>query len=314
MTLDVSVGEDRRALRVSAAAAEERWEGEHALTDLSVWGEASRAAARGSAGLLRGQALAELLLPKEALSLLSREPHPVTLGCDEDAAQLPWERLVLPGGLPERLVSRRLTRRLLASPCRAPEWGLRLRVLLLADLAGDGGASRAEGDELSEILAAHPGVDLLRPAHLGSEELIRCLSEGPRVDLLHFSGRAAVCRGLELSDGEVFSAEHLSRLDARRLPSVLFLNGCGTAEIAPGLTLAGALLRAGVCALIGARGQIRASAAWRVSEIVYRALVEGETLGAALAQARRWLEETEHWGTYVVYGDPSCRFPRLRGC
>jgi CHAT domain-containing protein len=108
----------------------------------------------------------------------------------------------------------------------------------------------------------------------------------------------------------LFLNQHLERF--RSAAPLVFMNACRTGGEAPLYTrLAGwahSFLAAGVGAFVGSLWEVRDGTARQFAEQFYRALLEGQDLGAALSIARESVRDEAGdptWLAYAFYGDPA---------
>ncbi|HEV7667624.1 MAG TPA: CHAT domain-containing protein [Thermoanaerobaculia bacterium] len=142
--------------------------------------------------------------------------------------------------------------------------------------------------------AAHPerSAVLLAPGGPGGPGAPSGAADGllqPReIVLLPLSGKLAVLSACRTADGAVISGE-------------------GT------MSLARAFFQAGATTVIGSQWPLADDEAEKLSESFYRALVQGEPAGRALAQARREAADSglppAAWAGLVLMGDPAFTLP-----
>ena len=193
-----------------------------------------------------------------------------------------------------------------------PDTGESRMIRILIAVANPRGVTQLDdADERARILQAwcqqqSAKVELLRPATL------RDLYEALRSDhyqVVHFisHGDFDAVTGvgsllLETSEREprFVSSEVLAEtLQASRELRLVFLNSCRSAQVGyqpgqdPLLGAAAALVRRGVPAVLAMQAPISDVAASRFSEAVYRSLVRGNSLEAAVADGRLALYQTD---------------------
>jgi len=198
-----------------------------------------------------------------------------------------------------------------------PRLTRRLRIGIVINPTGDLPGASVEGESLIRNLSALSS-DVHRSSLNGTEATLDAVCELlTQVDVLHFCGHAAfdahnpAAAGLQLTDGQVLTASHLSEVHS--LPRVVVLNACQAARVrgdsanlpSGAYSLAAMLLRSGVEAFVGTFWQVDDAAAADFSASVYQSLTAGETLRASVTRARRLLAERKHadWGNYILYGD-----------
>jgi CHAT domain-containing protein len=145
------------------------------------------------------------------------------------------------------------------------------------------------------------------------------------VDVLHYCGHAFFEgegpgeSGLYCADGPL-THEHLRALPPANMPRLAFVNGCqggrvrSTAPAASSEAQAFAefFLRGGVDAYLGTFWVLSDPGASMFAKTVYRALIDGSELGAAVIAGRQVLIENGNpdWANYVLYGDSGFRLLR----
>ena len=153
-------------------------------------------------------------------------------------------------------------------------------------------------------------------------------------DIVHFAGHAAydVRRpdqsSLLLDGGEVCFAQKIQRLLAGH--PLVFLNACETARLTaadgrppvegtyegdPKEGLASAFVYGGALGCIGATWPVRDEVAAEFAVAFYNMVLEGRSLGQSILEARTQTASTfpddPSWAAFVLYGDPSFRWPAL---
>jgi hypothetical protein len=141
-----------------------------------------------------------------------------------------------------------------------------------------------------------------------------------RFDLLHYSGHIGWEEkgdaAFVLSGGQHFKLKDISGLVGFGSPFV-FLNGCGgmleARDVSAGLMYDGVVapfIYAGACAVVGTRWKVDDASARRFAEAFYGKLLEGETVGAAMAAARAEAcgrQDIGAWPAFVLFGNPLLR-------
>jgi hypothetical protein len=147
-------------------------------------------------------------------------------------------------------------------------------------------------------------VEELRPAHLS--DLTDRLQDGEPVDILHFYGHGAWRLGaahLCLDDGWL-SASQLATL-VGDIPLVV-LHACRSGNVGADDLFTGIapmLSAEGVATVVAMQFTVSVKAANRFSAVLYRNLVQGESLQTAVAKARQalYVEHPQSWYVPVVY-------------
>lgn len=142
------------------------------------------------------------------------------------------------------------------------------------------------------------------------------LRQGKAVHILHFIGHgrfepALQMGGLLLEDahgcGTFVTAEQFGALLAERPPRLVFLNACEGARSTNSDPFGGTaqfLVQAGVPAVIAMQFAVTDRAAINLGQEFYRALLEGNPVDAALAEARKAIfsaGSSMEWGTPVLF-------------
>jgi hypothetical protein len=134
--------------------------------------------------------------------------------------------------------------------------------------------------------------------------------------IIHFCGHVDPDSGLILTD-EIF--DHNSIIESFKVhkPILCFVNGCEGANVGrfDERSLAKTILKTGAY-FLGSRLMVRDDAAACFALHFYNELVNGESIGRAVTQARKNSKspsgqefENFEWTSYVYYGDPRLRFP-----
>ena len=208
---------------------------------------------------------------------------------------------------------------------RRPEQSLKM--LIVADPQGDLPAAAREGTTIREDLAGEAErlrVDLRH--RVGTASVKAALGQ---YDVLHYAGHAdydlqePAQSGWRLADGKLTAREVMQLGTAATLPALVFCNACQSGqtqawtlsqEAEQGIYgLANAFLLAGAQHYIGSFWEIPDQPSSTFAIAFYRALAQGTGVGEALRRARqalaeRYGEASVVWASYVLYGDPTCRY------
>ncbi len=163
------------------------------------------------------------------------------------------------------------------------------------DLAG-------EKDRIEQALSRRTEIDLRILEHATQKELRRRI-RGERFHVIHFMGHGMhynVERSgalvLESPDGSIAplkASSFASFFEDIEEPALVILNACRTASAPPGLGpltgVAAALVAEGLPAVLAMRTEIEDETALEFSEELYLHLAAGESVEAALAEARQAL-------------------------
>ncbi|MEZ6108522.1 MAG: CHAT domain-containing protein [Pirellulaceae bacterium] len=179
-------------------------------------------------------------------------------------------------------------------------------------------AAEREAEWVHRRLSLLPGLPsrsiVTSREDLSKEALLKAFQQS---DLFHFAGHARVVnqtRTWPLKDGELSAGDLL--LSSGGYPSFVFANACGSADVTAtesGESLVEAFLRSGVRHFLGPWTPVQDRLALSFAARFYERLAHGDSIGQAVLQTRRTLHEQSTWGSlalssYVLYGDPRCRF------
>jgi pimeloyl-ACP methyl ester carboxylesterase/tetratricopeptide (TPR) repeat protein len=286
-----------------------------------------------------GHTLFELLVPNEFKSY-APDQRKLALMLNPAAAAIPWELMHDRfGRSPEPLsVSSGMIRQLLlvderAHVQRAPDnTALVIGNPIVSDprFASLPGAA-AEATSVAGVLtdvggyevqllleeAAHP-MAVLSAIHEKPWRILHLAAHG----VFEFDAAAGKepVSGLVLDNGMFFTAAEADQL--RYVPELVFINCCHLGQTSGetsqraafhklAANLATQFIGMGVRAVVAAGWAVDDAAAKTFALALYRRLLQGELFGEAVAQARRETYmchgETNTWGAYQCYGDPSFR-------
>jgi tetratricopeptide (TPR) repeat protein len=283
-----------------------------------------------------GKTLFELLVPND-FKPYAPDQNKLALMLNAEAAALPWE--LMHDGF-ERMteplsISGGMIRQLLLSDERAHvlrSTGNRALVVgnpIVGDprfppLAGAAAEAAAVAGLLTEMggyevqllleEAAHP-MAVLSAVHDKPWRILHLAAHG----VFEFDGGGKEpVSGLVLDNGIFFTAAEADQL--RNVPELVFINCChlgqtrgDTSPQVPfhklAANLATQFIKMGARAVIAAGWAVDDAAAKTFASAFYRLMLDGELYGDAIRQARRDTYfahgETNTWGAYQCYGDPS---------
>ncbi len=308
-------------------------------TSLYKAADASQDAIRDDLARL-GRSMYSRLLPAPIQEQLKATPeHELFLGLDAITVEIPWE-LLFDGEqfLCNRFqVGRHVFAEVREKPAIAAagmaagnqESGQPRRVLIIADPSGTLEGARRECEIIAQALRTLPNVQV---KVIGSEvqrswDLLGEVSAG--YDLVHYAGHARYDSADPSNSAWLLAQGELTATDVASLsppPRLVFSNACesgATGAWRDGFTyedkafgLASGFLLAGVQSYIGTFWRVHDDASADLAIAFYRALLDGETVGGALAQARQavitrhgWSEIV--WASYMLYGASAYRpFPQ----
>lgn len=282
----------------------------------------------------RGEALLQLIEPGVREQLVDATDERLSIIVDTEASGLPWETLA--AAMPSATaISRPFTRRIALRGANARRVDVRgngrRRVLLVANPTENLEGADDEADELEQMLSARLAsvdVRVLVRRDATVDRVKRELADGPW-DVLHYAGHAFFDAnsldhsGLMLAGGVLRAAEVRTALgnasDGALAPSLIVLGACESARVRgrdlnevdetmarmARWSLAEALLRQGVRALIGTFFAVTDRGSLEFARALYDRLLMGRPIADAVAQARKALfdKERHDWANFILYGD-----------
>jgi len=285
-----------------------------------------------------GADMARQLIPPElltALAELSPDSY-LKLNLTRKFLGVPWELLNIADQVPAalrfsfgRAINDEGQSQSFSFLGAAPSSG-NLRVLIVADPAGNLPGAAAEGNRIKALLDLVPGVraDLWQRRRIqNATDLLAALRQ-EKYQVLHYAGHAFYDEKDPEQSGLILNAEETDLLTAQAISrqktdlALVFINACesGTvlnwggpyhhSAIADGL--ADAFLRAEAVNYIGTFWPVHDDASATFAVEFYKAIVEGASLGLALRQARQAILQNHGWAEivwagYTLYGDPTQR-------
>lgn len=279
-----------------------------------------------------GQMLTDDLFPPHVKETLrtTRAEH-LIFHLDDRMVHIPWELLhdgesfICRRFAIGRLVSTR--QRTFASASHRTVQGP-MKLLILADPAGDLKNAYAEGVELRDRMDRRRGAveaalcsDNITPEFL--RERLR------RFDLVHFAGHCdydaknPARSGWRLTNGHLYAEEIMKMAGNGTMPAFIFSNGCQSARTGEWAIrdrfndeifgLANAFILSGVKHYLGTFWEMPDEPCRKYAASFYPLLLDGESVGMAVRNARESLiktygEETIVWASYLLYGDPRFRY------
>jgi len=280
-------------------------------------------------GMVRfGAGLAHLVLPDSVREGLASVRHrALVVVHDREGSRVPWEALhvgdgwpALEGGLSRRYASETLT---VARWSERAESSRGLRVLVAIDPTRDLPGAADEGHAVARLLRDRDAeVVMLEGAAATRDALLGAFASGG-YEVLHFAGHGFFDpddpgrSGLVCAGREVLRGADLASLG--QLPALVFFNACEAARVrrrrgserrvpvgGRPTSVAEAFLAGGVANFLGTHWPVGDQAAYAFSTRFYERLLEGETLGACVLEARRRVQEqgSIDWADYVHYGSP----------
>lgn len=281
-----------------------------------------------------GQLLTTCLIPQD-FSQVIEDGDSLTLILDRSTASFPWEMACFRSARgmtffgPDRKLTRQF-RTMLSSPGVMPQLNRALKVLVIADPAPESEfqlpGARQEGRAVVSILnqfKKDKGMDITVDEHIGASACnpveILALLLSDEFDIVHFAGHGIFDENKPGHGGWVFGRDcFLSAREifqVRRVPRLVFANACFSAVIKerPAMTadevnrrlagLAEAFFERGIPNYIGTGWPVDDVPAVEFASVFYKNALAGETLGDALAAARRGIMgQGSTWGAYQHYG------------
>jgi tetratricopeptide (TPR) repeat protein len=282
-----------------------------------------------------GRTLYELLIPND-FKIYAPDRRKLALMVDKDAAALPWEllqdgfeRSAEPLAVSSGLIRQLLEEQGRPQVMRSPEaTALVVGNPIVSDtrfpaLAGAADEARHVASVLTDkgfvvdlLLdrAAHP-MAVLSAVHERPWRILHLAAHGV-FDFDPGGGQPRVS-GLVLDDGLFFTAGEAEQM--RYVPELVFINCCHLGQTAGdakpqafhrlAANLATQFIRMGARAVIAAGWAVDDAAAKTFAAAFYRAMLDGRLYGDAVRDARQatYAEhgQTNTWGAYQCYGDPS---------
>jgi hypothetical protein len=281
-----------------------------------------------------GQLLTTCLMPQDFRQIIE-DGDSLTLILDRSTASFPWEMACFRSARgmtffgPDRALTRQF-RTMLSSPGVMPQLNRALNVLVIADPAPEPEfqlpGARQEGRAVVSILnqfKKDKGLDITVHEHIGASACnpveILALLMSEEFDIVHFAGHGIFDEKHPGHGGWVFGRDcFLSAREifqVRRVPRLVFANACFSAVIKerPAMTsdevnrrlagLAEAFFERGIQNYIGTGWPVDDVPAVEFASVFYQYALAGETLGEALAAARkRIMGQGSTWGAYQHYG------------
>jgi CHAT domain-containing protein len=211
-------------------------------------------------------------------------------------------------------------------------------LLIWSDPFGDLSWTKQEIESIARALRAEPGTDVIVEEAVTNKMLNDRLEAGDDYDVIHYAGHARFhptnadesallvhARKTGRSGTQRLLADHYYAEKIRRIlhgQPLVFLNACQTAQIqseqrdetgraAPPGGLASAFVYGGAKACVGSLWPVRDDYAAEFAVEFYKRLLEGETIGEAMRQARTHTRDmhghSQTWSTFVLYGNPMFR-------
>jgi hypothetical protein len=183
------------------------------------------------------------------------------------------------------------------------------RALIVGDPLGDLPHARSEAEHVAEWLTAR-GTEctLLVEKKATLVDVVGRLSSTP-YDLLHYCGHVSIMRrpadsGLMLHQRRLLNETALRTAAKIGAPPVVFINGCQSAE--PIANLCVSFMTMGAKVVIGTRAEVAEASARRFAEEFYLRLLDDQTAGSAVRDARLSLrnEPDGAWASFLLFGDP----------
>jgi hypothetical protein len=283
-----------------------------------------------------GKTLFELLVPND-FKPYAPDQHKLALMLNAEAAALPWElmhdgfdrmteplsisggmirQLLLPDERAHVLRSTGNTALVVGNPIVSDSRFPSLAGAAAESAAVAGLLTEMGGYDVQLLLeeAAHP-MAVLSAVHDKPWRIMHLAAHG--VFEFDTGGKEPVS-GLVLDDGMFFTAAEADQL--RHVPELVFINCCHLGQTSGdsstnvpfhklAANLATQFIKMGARAVIAAGWAVDDAAAKTFAGAFYRRMLSGELFGDAVLQARRETYfghgETNTWGAYQCYGDPS---------
>jgi pimeloyl-ACP methyl ester carboxylesterase len=285
-----------------------------------------------------GKELGKLILPADVALVLSQmKGRHLVVVHDAPSSRIPWEAIWVDSWCPAS--DKGLSRRYVAENLSVAKWleqrqqDAMLHLLLVVNPTLDLPGAESEGNRVRELFGAHPSVkvDELRGPQATKRTLLEKFRSGA-YDVIHYAGHAFFDplkpsnSGILCHGKDVLSGADLATIG--NLPSLVFFNACEAGRLrrgAPGrpgmkrgedkkrsvkrqleesVGLAEAFLRGGVANYLGTYWPVGDAPAKRFAETFYTDLLNGYTIGEALLDGRKKVEEegSVDWADYIHYG------------
>ncbi len=278
-----------------------------------------------------GARFADLMLPAGVRDILAASPdRHLVLVHDAAASRIPWETLRIGDWQPG--LSAGLSRHYLADDLPIATWleqrraqpGIKLLLIVDPTLNLPGAAT--EGDRILKLAAGTEGLEVteLRGERATKPAVVAALRSG-RYDIVHYAGHAFFDEknrgrsGLLLAGGNVLTGADLTGIS--NLPFLVFFNACQAGRVrggradavpAPRATraaetscgVAETMMRGGIANYLSTYWPVRDDAAETFASTFYQGVLGGATLGGALLDARKAVDQlgAKDWADYILYG------------
>jgi class 3 adenylate cyclase/CHAT domain-containing protein/Tfp pilus assembly protein PilF len=278
-----------------------------------------------------GKRLYEGLLTEKAREqLAATKAEDLVVDMDDQLVHIPWE-LLYDGTqfLCQRFSMGRLVKtRQTLEGVKTRRVALPLKMLIISNPRQDLPRAHQEGLQLAAQADREEGLITAnhKTDHVAVEEVTKSL---PHYDLVHFAGHADYDlndpsqSGWLLTDGKISSKAIKESAETASMPALVFSNACHSGQTVEWSIdaqfenkiygLANAFLISGVQHYIGTFWAIQDEAGSLFAFEFYNRLLQGNTVGDAVRQAREALirkygEDTIVWASYMLYGDPTYRY------
>jgi CHAT domain-containing protein len=278
--------------------------------------------------------LFELIIPSDLKDSLAQLDN-VVFVVDENTAPYPWE--LMSAGLEPICVAKGLVRQLQTARYR-PHIGARSGAL--AYVVGDPlvsppyqqlSGARDEAKLVYELLSSQfkvtyspdqpTALDVLAGLYARPYRIVHLAGHG-QYQAATVPGTTARS-GMVLDNGVFLTAVEIGQMP--QVPELVFLNCCHIGQTGPEVTgnppsvqfnrlaasVSRELIEMGVRAVVAAGWAVRDDVANRFATTFYEKMLDGETFGDALKDARRKAWDIDRgcntWGAYQAYGDPDYR-------
>ena len=278
-----------------------------------------------------GAQFAELMLPVDVRNVLTASPdRHLVLVHDAKASRIPWETMTIGGWTPS--VTAGLSRRYLAENLPIATWLEQrraeptLKLLLIVDPTENLDGARSEGDRLLRLAGTINGLEVteLRGERATKPAVLSALRSG-KYDIVHYAGHAYFdedargSAGLLLWGESVLSGSDLA--GASNLPFLVFFNACQAGRVRGGKTrgddtpaatsvaqrsysVAETMMCGGISNYLSTYWPVGDNAAETFAATFYQGVLNGSSIGAALLDARKAVQQlgARDWADYILYG------------
>jgi hypothetical protein len=290
-----------------------------------------------------GESIYRLVIPSELRQYIESNPCCITISTND--LELPWELMYLEKEdnflCLERPVARMPTGYAIPKKVKPrPSKPEKRFMLISADPMGDLQSVEKEIEIIETALKQKNGVSVETIKNITRKKFKELLLDCHNYDVIHYAGHAHfdsinpeqsslfLCheKGVEPNSQNLLSSKNC--LDLMKGQPLIFLNACQTAGVAPepiptpkleddyvfyspAEGLASAFIYGGALGCVGSLWRIYDQKAAEFAIHFYEYIINGETIGDAMCQARKDLRQAHPedltWAAFILYGHPTFR-------